>query len=392
VIKQRGAAHGVVEHGDDAGCGAPIAAEVPECVKDCGFNQVAGLESAQSVEGGLSRVKLMHRARVRASVFVASCHAPCVPRAGAGVEAAGAECTASGKSCGGWTFGAERYDGGMIPRIAIYGAGRFGRALYDSCLSAGLTVRIGGRVWTSSMPKQKGVDPRLGAEGLLEGLPAGSLVVLSVPDDTLAQVARTFAAQPSAKDMLFVHPAAAVSMDALEPLADIGARTGVFHILQSFPNKNAGMRVAGSYAALTGPAELLDVLHELCERLGLHPFTLLDEQRAAYHAAASMASNALTALLDVGQSILADAGIEHSASQAMLLPLVRGTLDNIEALGTREALTGPIVRGDTGTVRKHLDALQGSNRDAYVAVARAVVALAKRAGTSGLDEIEALLA
>jgi predicted short-subunit dehydrogenase-like oxidoreductase (DUF2520 family) len=281
----------------------------------------------------------------------------------------------------------------MIPRLAIYGAGRFGRALYDACLTAGLTVRIGGRVWTSSVSKtgSSGDDVRFGAEGLLDDLPAGSLVVLAVPDDALQQVAKSFAAQPAAKGMSFVHPAAAVSVDVLKPLADIGAQTGVFHILQSFPNKNAGMRVAGSYAALTGPAELLDTLRGLCERLGLHPFTLLDEQRAAYHAAASMASNALTALLDIGRQILADAGIEHSASEAMLLPLVRGTLDNVEALGTREALTGPIVRGDVGTVKKHLAALQGANLEAYVAVARAVIALARHSDTPGLDAIEKLL-
>jgi len=275
----------------------------------------------------------------------------------------------------------------MIPDIAIYGAGRFGRALYDACLNASLTVRIGGRVWTSSDSK----EPRVGAEGLLDGLPPGSLVVLAVPDDTLAQVVASFAASAAAKDMSYVHPAAAVSAEVLKPLADLGARTGVFHILQSFPQQGGSVNFAGSYAALSGQPGLLDTLRALCERLELKSFILLDEQRVAYHAAASLASNALTGLLDVGQQILVDAGIEHEAAESMLLPLVRGTLDNIEALGARAALTGPIARGDVGTVRKHLSALTGANRQAYVAVARAVLTLAERSDAGGVDEIRELL-
>jgi hypothetical protein len=153
----------------------------------------------------------------------------------------------------------------------------------------------------------------------------------------------------------------------------------VFHILQSLPPEQRGGHIAGSYAAIAGPQGLIAVLRELAARVQVTPVELSEDQWAAYHAAAVLASNALLGLLETGRGILKDAGISPEQAGKMLIPLVEGTLKNAQEFDLPMALTGPVVRGDVGTIKRHLDVLQGDARDTYKAVMRAVIGLAERA-------------
>jgi predicted short-subunit dehydrogenase-like oxidoreductase (DUF2520 family) len=112
-------------------------------------------------------------------------------------------------------------------------------------------------------------------------------------------------------------------------------------------------------------------------------FEVADEDRAAYHAAASIAANFLVTLEGAAERLAATAGVPRAA----LAPLVRAAVDNWAALGARDALTGPIVRGDAGTVRKHLGTLPQELLELYVANARRTLARAVAAGR--LDAVRA---
>lgn len=256
--------------------------------------------------------------------------------------------------------------------VAIYGMGRFGRALAGA-LPDGALTRSGGR---ETSPVE-----------FLAGLKPGTLVVLAVPDDAIAVVAAAFAEVDGVNELSFVHPSGVSGAELHKPLADKGAATGVFHILQSFPLADGHKRVSGSYAAVSGPPSLLTQLKQLAEAIGASPVELTDDQRVAYHAAAVLASNALIGLLDTGRELLVQAGIDPKIADRMLIPLARGTLENAGAAGAQEALTGPVVRGDAGTIRRHLDALSGETRRTYIAMMLAVCDTAERAGRTPSDKL-----
>ncbi|MCB9895451.1 MAG: DUF2520 domain-containing protein [Planctomycetes bacterium] len=263
-----------------------------------------------------------------------------------------------------------------LPFIAIYGMGRFGRALAGALDARKLPlVRVGGR---GEAPPDWNTLYARGPAAFLHGLEPGTLVMLALPDDALPGAATEFAALAGAAGLMFVHPSGSRGTEALAPLEAAGARTGVFHILQSFPRQDGSGLIAGSYGSVGG--QVIPDLLELAGALDVAVVQLKDEQRIAYHAAAVLASNALVALLDVGRGILVQAGIPEETAARMLTPLARGTLTNVETTGIEQALTGPVVRGDVGTIARHLAALTGPAREAYVATMRAAADLAERSG------------
>jgi predicted short-subunit dehydrogenase-like oxidoreductase (DUF2520 family) len=162
-----------------------------------------------------------------------------------------------------------------------------------------------------------------------------SLVVVATPDAAINDVARAIAPQlePGA---LVVHLAGAVGLDALDPITEARADVdvGALHPLQTLASPDTGaMRLAGSWAAVAGSPRVT----ELASELALVPFTIDDSDRAAYHAAASVASNHLVALLGQVERIASSAHAPFAAFE----PLVRAAVDNTFALGPAAALTGP---------------------------------------------------
>lgn len=191
------------------------------------------------------------------------------------------------------------------------------------------------------------------------------LVVVATPDDVIRDAALALA--PSLlPDALVVHLSGARGLGEFAALAarrpDV--RVGVMHPLQSLPSPELGVaRLQGSWCAVAGAPEVT----ELAVSLGMRPFSVADPHRATYHAAATVASNHLVALLGQVERIAEASGVPFEA----FLPLVRATLDNVAALGPAGALTGPVARGDVGTVLQHLDAIPVEERAAYRALADA---------------------
>ncbi|MGV1009790.1 MAG: DUF2520 domain-containing protein [Dermatophilaceae bacterium] len=202
--------------------------------------------------------------------------------------------------------------------IAVVGAGRLGTALTGALRSAGVAV---------SGPLRRGQSPPHGA----------SVVLLCVPDGAIADAARAQAPGP-----LVGHCSGATT---LAPLA--GHRAFSLHPLMTVPAQGSA-DFAGASAAVAGDP----VAWRLAEALGMTPIEVADQDRAAYHAAACMASNFLVTIEAAAERVAGTAGVSRSD----LVPLVRATVDNWARLGA-EALTGPIARGDRQTVTRHREAL-----------------------------------
>lgn len=188
------------------------------------------------------------------------------------------------------------------------------------------------------------------------------VLILATPDSALRAVAS--AVEPG--EAVVVHLSGALGLDVLAP----HRRRASLHPLVPLPDPEVGMArlASGVTFAVAGDP----VARTLAEMLGGRPVHVEDEKRAAYHAAACIASNHLVALLGQAERVAAAAGIGLDA----LLPLARAALDDVAELGPVGALTGPAARGDNATLARHraaLDPEEIGGYDAGVALARRLV-------------------
>ena len=139
----------------------------------------------------------------------------------------------------------------------------------------------------------------------------------------------------------------------------MGAQTGAFHPLQTFAGvKQAVDNLPGSTFAIEAEEPLRTTLKQMAEDLEGYWIELKASDKVAYHAAAVFACNYLVTLVKLATDLWQTFSIPPDQATRALLPLIRGTLHNIDTIGLPQCLTGPIARGDTGTIRKHLEALQ----------------------------------
>ena len=200
-------------------------------------------------------------------------------------------------------------------RILVVGAGRMGSALVPALRAAGFDVRG---------PASRGEDGR-----------EADVVLLAVPDSAIAEAAAAIRPGP-----VVGHLSGATGLGPLAPHPRFS-----LHPLTTVAGPAHDFR--GGVAAIDGDSDqALREARRLAAALGLDPFRVREEDRVAYHAAASIASNFLFALEDAAERLAATANVERSA----LVPLVRATVDNWARLGAADALTGPIARGDRDTV------------------------------------------
>lgn len=212
------------------------------------------------------------------------------------------------------------------------------------------------------------------------------LVLLAVPDDAIVPVAQSIAWRPG---RAVVHCNGAATRELLAGAGAAGADVGVFHPLQSLPNPDrARERLAGCTLRIeASSARLRRWLEDMARAVGGHPL-VLDADPVLYHASAVLASNYLVALLDLASELWTELGVPREEGLRALLPLVRGTIANVAEVGIPAALTGPIARGDVGTVAHHLaalDELAPSVAPVYKQLGLRAVDVAVAKGTLGED-------
>ena len=180
-------------------------------------------------------------------------------------------------------------------------------------------------------------------------------MILCVPDGEITAAAEVAAGAAP----LVGHTSGATPLAALAPAAEAGAELFGFHPLQTFTAAASGRDFAGAGCAVAGTTKAAtSFAASLAGRLGMTPFEIDDEGRAAYHAAASVASNFMVTLQAGAESIAAGAGLEPHEARALLVPLLRRTVDNLAEHGPERALTGPVARGDDATVRAQRAAVE----------------------------------
>jgi predicted short-subunit dehydrogenase-like oxidoreductase (DUF2520 family) len=188
---------------------------------------------------------------------------------------------------------------------------------------------------------------------------AAELVFLTTPDDAIGPVCGEVQWH---KGQSVVHCSGAHSVDILEPAKRLGAAVGSFHPLQTFADvSQAVQNLPGSTFALEGGEPLLAVLKQLAHLLDGNWVELKPGDKVLYHAAAVFACNYLVTVVKLALDLWQNFGIGQKEATVALLPLVKGTVNNIAKIGLPGCLTGPIARGDSGTIKKHLEALEARN-------------------------------
>jgi predicted short-subunit dehydrogenase-like oxidoreductase (DUF2520 family) len=281
---------------------------------------------------------------------------------------------------------------GQPPIVGIVGAGAVGTAL-------GVALSRGGWAIHAVASRDAGRRERFRSlvdvgrvfvepEALIEEV---ELIVLAVPDDVIGPLAaslRMYSGQA------MIHTSGALGAEVLAPAMAAGTQIGAFHPLVAFADtERAVAALHGATVAIEGDDQLAGLLGEMAEAIGATPVRLAPGSKAAYHAAAVLAAGGFVALLDAIAELGRVAGLDEAGSLAIYGRLIEGTLGNARALGVAAALTGPVTRGDAGTLRTHLEVL-GDHAPAvlplYRAAAEREIEMAAGRGSLASDAAETL--
>lgn len=237
----------------------------------------------------------------------------------------------------------------MKYRYGVIGLGRVGSAMLTLLREAGHTPvwAVSSRQTEKEIPIHRAVPEQPGD---------ARIVFLAVPDSRIRETAGRLkqAWGQGCRDVIFFHFSGLLTSEELISLAEEGAQTGSLHPLQSIIDADQARQILrGSVFTFEGSAGAQQAARHVAHSLGVPLMTIAREDKVLYHAAAVVASNYLVTLMDQASSIIQDIGMHLTH----LMPLIRGTLANIEHHGSK-ALTGPVARGDWATVRAHVAELR----------------------------------
>lgn len=270
-------------------------------------------------------------------------------------------------------------------RIGFIGAGKvataFGRYLYSKGLSiSGYHDRHG--------EKMAHAAQYTGSQTFFSGIEAAEnsdILMITTRDDQIAGVCRHLSEQKCiGKRHLVGHMSGAHSSRILNEARASGATVFSLHPLQAFADEEKALAdLPGTYFSLEGDkGERLAPVEDLLARMGNPFFVLAPEHKSLYHLSACILSNYLVTLMDSGLAALKIAGIDPQQGFKAMQPLIEGTLANIGKLGPEQALTGPIARGDAGTIAQHLESLDSASleniRSVYMFMGLRTLELATR--------------
>jgi predicted short-subunit dehydrogenase-like oxidoreductase (DUF2520 family) len=267
--------------------------------------------------------------------------------------------------------------------VGIIGAGAVGTALGAALHRAGWPVVAVASRDPARRERFRSLVP--GVRAFAEApaiLDEAELLILAVPDDVIEELAgdlRLYGGQA------LVHTSGVLGAEALEPARAAGSQVGAFHPLVAFADTERAIEALhGATIAVEGDDQLAALLADMAEALGATAVRLAPGGKAAYHAAAVLAAGGFVALLDAIAELAQAAGLDEQGALAIYGGLIEQTLGNARALGIRAALTGPMTRGDVGTLERHLDAMARLAPGAlplYRAAAEREIALAESRGS-----------
>lgn len=264
-------------------------------------------------------------------------------------------------------------------RIGIIGAGKVGTTL-------GKYLSIHGKNVTGfySRTHESADEAATFAEietysSLCKLVEESDVIFITTPDGVIPQVWGELLHQ-DISNCIICHFSGSLSSHVFSGREEAGASGISMHPMYAFSDKfHSYEQFHTAYLTLEGDPEAVAVMKPMWEAIGHHVLTLKAEDKIKYHAAAAMASNEMLGLMQASLDILSECGFSEKDSMALLTPLVQGNIASMLEKGCVNALTGPVERGDTQTVRKHLQALEGSKAGKiYQSLGSTMVELAKR--------------
>ncbi|GIJ78014.1 Predicted oxidoreductase, contains short-chain dehydrogenase (SDR) and DUF2520 domains [Micromonospora phaseoli] len=267
--------------------------------------------------------------------------------------------------------------------VGVIGAGRVGAALGAALAAAGHRVIAATGDSGASRARLALLLPTVSRRPAASVARAATdLLLIAVPDDALAGVVSGLAADGALRPgQVVAHTSGAHGLAVLAPAAAVGARPLALHPAMTFAGTPDDLdRLPGISYGVTAPAELRPLAARLVADLGGVPEWISEDDRALYHAALAHGANHLVTLVNEAADRLRDAGVGQP--EKVLAPLLHAALENALRLGD-DALTGPVSRGDAGTVQRHLSRLAVAAPESvapYLALARRTADRAVAAG------------
>jgi predicted short-subunit dehydrogenase-like oxidoreductase (DUF2520 family) len=261
------------------------------------------------------------------------------------------------------------------PRIAIVGPGRMGTALALQLVRAGYAIaEVVSREQAASRKKARTLARLVHARATTLGSTqlGAELIWFCVPDREIASVAHALSRSTPWLEKIAFHSSGALASDELRALRRCGAAVASVHPMMTFVSGTAPS-LAGVPFALEGDRAALRMARQIARSLKAPAFTIRKRYKAAYHAWGAFTSPLLVAALVTMEKVAHAAGLTAADARKKMLPIVKQTMKNYDQLGPAGAFSGPLVRGDIATVRRHLHVLQKvpGARDVYSALARA---------------------
>ena len=283
-----------------------------------------------------------------------------------------------------------------IQHITIVGPGRIGQAMGRLLAKS--------RVPIAFIAARKLAAARRAARFVGKGIPlalsdprllSASVFLITTSDSAIAEVARKLAPQRKGNDgwrgKVVLHTCGSLPSAILDPLKLRGAAIGSLHPYQTVPSPQAGVRnLRGCFWALEGDSRALRVARSWIKLLGGVAFSIRPDRKTLYHLSAFIVCPTVVTLMAQAASLLKHAGVPERISRPMLHQFVAETARNFEDLGGRPALTGPAVRGDWATIRRHLTALRQAAPEfepVYQSLLKAMLTLAGGRRTTPVTRI-----
>ncbi|QSI75975.1 Rossmann-like and DUF2520 domain-containing protein [Niveibacterium microcysteis] len=281
------------------------------------------------------------------------------------------------------------------PDFNLVGCGRLGRSITRLLHTHGL-VRVAQLIDCAEEPA-RATQAFVGAGEpvAFKSLRPAAITLIATPDDAIAQVAAALACQMPPGSIVF-HCSGALPSSALTPLREAGCAIASLHPLRSFASPDQAVAdFAGTACGCEGDEAALAVLGPMFDAIGARRFAIDPAGKLLYHAGAVLACNHLVALMEAALRSMEAAGVPRDAAWPALRPLIEGTFANLDRVGPRAALTGPVARDDRDTVLAEWAATAAVDAplgDVYRALSRMALTLTPPGGRLSPDDLEAAAA
>lgn len=261
-------------------------------------------------------------------------------------------------------------------KLNIVGLGRLGKALAKSVIASGLAEI--GTIYSRRTTQVADFLCEMGQGQLCEHLcdmPHAEITMITTPDDHIQDVAAAISMRRDIQSSdIFFHCSGRLSSEILHPIREKGGRIASVHPLKSFSSASGEVDCSGTYCGIEGEQHAISILEHFFKAMGFIPFRIDPNKKVLYHAGAVFASNYLVTLAHEAAGCMVSSGVCPETAKKITLSLMRSSLVNLEQKEAKDALTGPLVRGDIQTISAHLASL-GSSSSLYQTLAKATLPL-----------------